>query len=327
MGLISEWFVISIVLYAMGVGLVILADVYLVYQIRRYMVYPSLRQPHHKKRLWWCAVGLLLVNVGLVVDWWRYEQAIQAEQARVAASSMTLQQPLWLAGLNMPSGTVLQASVSDDARLMEPHDFYRANFPSDVRWQGVPIRQFERELEDGQWGQQVTVIPSEDVTVMGWQCANHQPISWRRRVFNQPVPLITEDATAYFVFERCTLVTPQTLFLPEWLAGSITYHTVEQITDHQHVQAQTRWHVVADKIALNNLPISWLKLELDAQQHIQALKMVFLTETAGCPAHEYIMWQAKQPDVLYIHHREDQPVSTSSCLGKTLIMQTPHSSH
>ena len=166
-----------------------------------------------------------------------------------------------------------------------------------------------------------------EVDVMGWQCANHQPISWRRRVFNQPVPLITEDATAYFVFERCTLVTPQTLFLPEWLAGSITYHTVEQITDHQHVQAQTRWHVVADKIALNNLPISWLKLELDAQQHIQALKMFFLTETAGCPAHEYIMWQAKQPDVLYIHHREDQPVSTSSCLGKTLIMQTPHSSH
>lgn len=73
--------------------------------------------------------GFVVSQCGLVADWWRYEQAIQAEQARVAASSMTLQQPLWLAGLNMPSGTVLQASVSDDARLMEPHDFYRANFP------------------------------------------------------------------------------------------------------------------------------------------------------------------------------------------------------
>ena len=89
------------------------------------------------------------------------------------------------------------------------------------------------------------------------------------------------------------LASSQTLFLPEWLAGSITYHTVEQITDHQQVQTQTRWHVLADKMALNPLPVSWLRLELDAKQQIQALKMIFLVETAGCPAHEYIMWQAK----------------------------------
>ena len=202
---ISGWFLISMVLYVVWVGLVILVDVYFIYQVRQYVVYPRLRQACHKKRLLWCASGLLLVNIWLVADWWCDEQITQAEQARVVASSMILQQPLWLAGLNMPSGTVLQTSVSDDFHSIEPHDFYRADFPSDVAWQGLPIRQLERMLENGQWGEKVTVIPSMDITVMGWRCANNQPITWRRRVLNQPIPLITEDATAYFAFERCTL--------------------------------------------------------------------------------------------------------------------------